>query len=323
MDGIFNVLKPPGMTSHDVIGFLRRALNTKKIGHGGTLDPDAAGVLPVFAGTATRLLSYAMEGRKQYIAEFTLGEQRDTGDDSGTLVKTMPVPELSEAKLKEVLQSFLGKQIQLPPMYSAVKINGQKLYQLARKGVEVERKARPIEIYKLELLDAKLPTESISAKNSFTVAYTGISVFTTLLHTALNDSSEVETFDVVVVLLTYFRVLGEDIATALGTCGTMSFLLRTQVGSYLLNEAHTLQEIAENPAGCCAEPITAVSHLPKLELTANQAARITNGVRTTVNGTVDGQYALLGHNSEFLGIGKCVDSKVQAEKIFEKYIVQL
>ena len=298
MDGIFNVLKPPGMTSHDMIGFLRRALNTKKIGHGGTLDPDAAGVLPVFAGTATRLLSYAMEGRKQYIAEFTLGEQRDTGDDSGTLVKTMPVPELSEAKLKEVLQSFLGKQIQLPPMYSAVKINGQKLYQLARKGVEVERKARPIEIYKLELLDAKLPTESISAKYSFTVAV---------------ECSKG----------TYIRVLGEDIATALGTCGTMSFLLRTQVGSYLLNEAHTLQEIAENPAGCCAEPITAVSHLPKLELTANQAARITNGVRTTVNGTVDGQYALLGPNSEFLGIGKCVDSKVQAEKIFEKYIVQL
>ena len=298
MDGIFNVLKPPGMTSHDVIGFLRRALNTKKIGHGGTLDPDAAGVLPVFAGTATRLLSYAMEGRKQYIAEFTLGEQRDTGDDSGTLVKMMPVPELSEAKLKEVLQSFLGKQIQLPPMYSAVKINGQKLYQLARKGVEVERKARPIEIYKLELLDAKLPTESISAKYSFTVAV---------------ECSKG----------TYIRVLGENIATALGTCGTMSFLLRTQVGSYLLNEAHTLQEIAENPAGCCAEPITAVSHLPKLELTANQAARITNGVRTTVNGTVDGQYALLGPNSEFLGIGKCVDSKVQAEKIFEKYIVQL
>ena len=298
MDGIFNVLKPPGMTSHDVIGFLRRALNTKKIGHGGTLDPDAAGVLPVFAGTATRLLSYAMEGRKQYIAEFTLGEQRDTGDDSGTLVKTMPVPELSEAKLKEVLQSFLGKQIQLPPMYSAVKINGQKLYQLARKGVEVERKARPIEIYKLELLDAKLPTESISAKYSFTVAV---------------ECSKG----------TYIRVLGEDIATALGTCGTMSFLLRTQVGSYLLNEAHTLQEIAENPEGCCAEPISAVDHLPKLVLTANQAARITNGVRTTVNGTADGQYALLGPNSEFLGIGKCVDSKVQAEKIFEKYIVQL
>ena len=290
MDGIFNVLKPSGMTSHDVIGFLRRALNTKKIGHGGTLDPDAAGVLPVFAGSATRLLSYAMDGRKQYIAEFTLGEQRDTGDDSGTVVKTMPVPEISEQQLREVLQRFLGKQMQLPPMYSAVKINGQKLYQLARKGVEVEREARPIEIYRLELLDF--------TKSKFTVAV---------------ECSKG----------TYIRVLGEDIATALGTCGTMSFLLRTQVGSYLLNEAHTLQEIAENPEACCAEPITAVDHLSKLILTANQAARITNGVKTTVNGTADGQYALLGPENEFLGIGKCVESKVQAEKIFQHYKLQI
>ena len=274
------------MTSHDVIGFLRRALNTKKIGHGGTLDPDAAGVLPVFAGAATRLLSYAMEGRKQYIAEFTLGEQRDTGDDSGTVVKTMPVPELTVAQLQEVLQGFLGQQLQMPPMYSAVKINGQKLYQLARKGVEVERQARPIEIYKLELLD-----------------------FTSTKFTVAVECSKG----------TYIRVLGEDIATALGTCGTMSFLLRTQVGSYLLNEAHTLQEIAANPQGCCAEPISAVSHLPKLVLTANQAARLTNGVRTTVNGTLDGQYVLLGPENEFLGIGKCVECKVQAEKIFQHY----
>ena len=274
------------MTSHDVIGFLRRALNTKKIGHGGTLDPDAAGVLPVFAGTATRLLSYAMKGRKQYIAEFTLGEQRDTGDDSGAVVKTMPVPELTEAKLQEVLQSFLGQQLQMPPMYSAVKINGQKLYQLARKGVEVEREARPIEIYKLELLD-----------------------FTGTKFTVAVECSKG----------TYIRVLGQDIATALGTCGTMSFLLRTQVGSYLLNKAHTLQEIAANPQGCCAEPISAVSHLPKLVLTANQAARLTNGVRTTVNGTIDGQYVLLGPENEFLGIGKCVECKVQAEKIFQHY----
>ena len=274
------------MTSHDVIGFLRRALNTKKIGHGGTLDPDAAGVLPVFAGAATRLLSYAMEGRKQYIAEFTLGEQRDTGDDSGTVVKTMPVPELTVAQLQEVLQGFLGQQLQMPPMYSAVKINGQKLYQLARKGVEVERQARPIEIYKLELLD-----------------------FTSTKFTVAVECSKG----------TYIRVLGEDIATALGTCGTMSFLLRTQVGSYLLNEAHTLQEIAANPQGCCAKPISAVSHLPKLVLTANQAARLTNGVRTTVNGTIDGQYVLLGPENEFLGIGKCVECKVQAEKIFQHY----
>lgn len=298
MDGVFNVLKPPGMTSHDVIGFLRRVLNTKKIGHGGTLDPDAAGVLPVFAGSATRLLSYAVDGRKQYTAEFTLGEQRDTGDDSGRIVRTMSVPPISEAELHQALQRFLGKQLQLPPMYSAIKINGQKLYQLARKGVEVERQARPIEIYKLELLSAILPTEQADTaelgKYKFTVAV---------------ECSKG----------TYIRVLGEDIAAALGTCGCMSFLLRTQVGSYFLENAHTLQEIAANPAACCAKPITAVAHLPKLALNSRQAARITNGVRTTIAGTAEGQYVLLGPQEEFLGIGKCQEEKVQAEKIFAHY----
>ena len=284
-DGIFNVLKPPGMTSHDVIAFLRRVLNTKKVGHGGTLDPDAAGVLPVFTGTATRLLEFAVEGRKQYLVEVTLGKQTDTGDDSGSVVKEMPVPEFTEETLQKVLQSFLGKQKQLPPMYSAIKINGQKLYQLARKGVEVERELRDIEVYKLELLN-----------------------FTATTITLAVDCSKG----------TYIRVLGEDIATALGTCGTMSFLLRTQVGSYLLNESHTLQEIAADPASCVEAPVTAVDHLPKLVLTDNQAARITNGVRTTVVGTAEGQYVLMSNDEVFLGIGKCKDEMIQATKIFAK-----
>ena len=284
-DGIFNVLKPPGMTSHDVIAFLRRALNTKKVGHGGTLDPDAAGVLPVFTGTATRLLEFAVEGRKQYLVEVTLGKQTDTGDDSGTVVKEMPVPEFTEETLQKVLQSFLGKQKQLPPMYSAIKINGQKLYQLARKGVEVERELRDIEVYKLELLN-----------------------FTATTLTLAVDCSKG----------TYIRVLGEDIATALGTCGTMSFLLRTQVGSYHLNESHTLQEIAANPASCVEAPVTAVDHLPKLVLTDNQAARITNGVRTTVAGTAEGKYVLMSSGNEFLGIGTCKDSMVKGDKIFAR-----
>ncbi len=284
-DGIFNVLKPPGMTSHDVIAFLRRVLNTKKVGHGGTLDPDAAGVLPVFTGTATRLLEFAVEGRKQYLVEVTLGKQTDTGDDSGTVVKEMPVPEFVEETLQKVLQSFLGKQKQLPPMYSAIKINGQKLYQLARKGVEVERELRDIEVYKLELLN-----------------------FTATTLTLAVDCSKG----------TYIRVLGEDISTALGTCGTMSFLLRTQVGSYLLNESHTLQEIAADPVSCVEAPVTAVEHLPKLVLTDNQAARITNGVRTTVAGTAEGQYVLMSADNEFLGIGSCKEERVQATKIFAK-----
>lgn len=286
MDGIFNVLKPPGMTSHDVIGFLRRALQTKKIGHGGTLDPDAAGVLPVFAGTATRLLEFAVEGRKQYIAEFTLGQQTDTGDDSGSVIKELPVPQLTLAGLEALLARFTGPQLQLPPMYSALKVNGQKLYELARRGVDVERQPRPIEIYKLELLHF--------TPASFTVAV---------------ECSKG----------TYIRVLGEDLAAALGTCGTMSFLLRTQVGAYTLNQSHTLQEIAADPEGCVAAPVTAVAHLPRLPLSARQAARITNGVRTTMAGVAEGQYVLLGPAEEFLGIGCCTEEKVQAEKIFAHY----
>ena len=286
MDAIFNVLKPPKMTSHDVIGFLRRALNTKKIGHGGTLDPDAAGVLPVFAGSATRLLEFAVEGRKEYIAEFTLGAQTDTGDDSGEVVKTLPVPQFTQEQLLTVLAQFIGPQLQLPPMYSAIKINGKKLYQLARQGVEVERTARPIEVYKLELLHY---TEA-----SFTV------------RVACSKG-------------TYIRVLGEDLATALGTCGTMSFLLRTQVGAYTIDKAFTLQEIAANPEGCAAEPLTAVDALPRLRVNARQAARITNGVRTTLAGTADGRYVLLGPADEFLGIVCCEQERLQAEKILMHY----
>mgnify|MGYP000501980650 CR=1 FL=1 len=157
MDAIFNVLKPPQMTSHDVIGFLRRMLNTKKIGHGGTLDPDAAGVLPVFAGSATRLLEFAVEGRKEYIAEFTLGAQTVTGDDSGEVVKTMPVPAFGKQELEAVLAQFTGKQLQLPPMYSAVKINGQPLYKAARKGQTLERTPRPITIYEITYLGSPAP----------------------------------------------------------------------------------------------------------------------------------------------------------------------
>ena len=286
MDAIFNVLKPPKMTSHDVIGFLRRVLNTKKIGHGGTLDPDAAGVLPVFAGSATRLLEFAVEGEKEYIAEFTLGAQTDTGDDSGEVVKTLPVPQFSREELQAVLARFVGKQLQLPPMYSAIKVNGKKLYQLARQGVEVERTARPIEVYKLELLHF--------TDKTFTV------------RVACSKG-------------TYIRVLGEDLATALGTCGTMSFLLRTQVGAYTIDKAYTLQEIAANPEGCAAAPLTAVDALPKLKVNARQAARITNGVRTTLAGTADGRYVLLGPDAEFLGIVRCEQERLQAEKILAHY----
>lgn len=286
MDGVFNVLKPPNMTSFDVVAFLKRALQTKKLGHGGTLDPDAAGVLPVFAGNATRLLEFAVEGQKEYLVELTLGQRTDTGDDSGTVLETMPVPVLEQTQVEACLKGFVGPQMQVPPMYSALKQNGQKLYQLARQGIEVEREARPIEIYKLELMnmtDKKLTMAVECSKG------------------------------------TYIRVLVEDIAKALGTCGTMSFLLRTQVGKYYINDAHTLQEIAANPEACKGELIGAVAHLHKLLLTGKQAARITNGVRTTIRGTEPGRYVLLGPGNEFLGLGICENEIIKADKILEHY----
>lgn len=289
MDGIFNVLKPPKMTSHDVVAYLRRVLRTKKIGHAGTLDPDAAGVLPVFTGTATRLLEFAVEGRKQYTVEITLGMQTDTGDDSGSVIKTMPVPHFGEEEILEVLKSFTGKQMQVPPMYSALKVNGQKLYTLARKGIEVEREAREIEVFKLELL---------------------------------YFNSEKITLAVECSKGTYIRVLAEDIAERLGTCGTMSFLLRTQVGRFEINNSATLQEIAENAEKFILKPETAVDHMPKVILTPKQASRITSGVRTTVAGTADGCYCLLSPEGEFLGIGTCADEKIKADKVFYHYVIQ-
>ena len=286
MDGIFNVIKPPDMTSFDVVAYLRHALKTKKIGHGGTLDPDAAGVLPVFAGTATRLLEFAVEGEKEYIAEFTLGKETSTGDDTGAVLRTLPVPVLEENLLEETLAKFLGKQMQMPPMYSALKIDGQKLYKLARQGIEVERKAREIEVFALELLNFPENTCTVRIKCSKG---------------------------------TYIRVLGEDISRTLGTCGTMSFLLRTQVAGFYINEAHTLAEIVSNPEGCMSKPISAVSDLAKIILTPKQAFRVTSGVRTTIRNLEDGRYAILGPEEEFLGIGLASEGMLKAEKIFAQY----
>ncbi len=277
------------MTSHDVVAFLRRATNTHKMGHAGTLDPDAAGVLPVFAGSATRLLEYAAAERKTYRVEITLGRQTDTGDDSGRVIRTAAVPQLQAAKLRAVLAGLQGRRLQKPPMYSAVKINGQKLYRLARSGVDIDRPEREICLYRLELL-----------------------YFTEQTLTVAVECSKG----------TYIRVLAEDIAAALQSCGTVSFLLRTRVGAFELAAAHTLQEIAAAPAAWLLPPVTALAGLPQLQLTARQAARIASGVRTTVAAAPDGRYALLDPQGELVGVGICRESMVQAEKILRHYLIQ-
>lgn len=283
--GIINVLKPCGMTSHDVISFMRRVLNTKKIGHSGTLDPDAAGVLPVFAGTATRLLEYALEDGKSYRAEITFGIKTDTGDDSGTVVQTSALPVCSAEDFAAVLQDFTGVQKQLPPMYSALKLNGQPLYKLARKGIEVERETREIFISRLELI-------------------------------SFNPQKAV--LDVECSKGTYIRTLLEDICARLGVCGTMSFLLRTSAGGFKIEDAVTLQELEAEPLRYLLPEETAVMHLTEAVLTERQAWRITQGVTTSMAGMADGLYRLKGQSGEFYGIGKAAGGVMKGVKILHQ-----
>ena len=153
MDGVLIVNKPKGYTSHDVVNVLRKALNTKKIGHTGTLDPNATGVLLILVGAATKISKYLIEHDKTYIATIKLGEKTDTGDSEGNVIEeNQDSPVFSREQLEEVLKTFIGKQKQIPPKYSAIKVNGKKAYEYARQGQEIELEPRDIEIYSIKLL---------------------------------------------------------------------------------------------------------------------------------------------------------------------------
>ena len=152
MNGVLIINKPKGYTSHDIVNVVRKKLNTKKVGHTGTLDPDATGVLPILIGTATKISKYLIEHKKIYMATVRLGYKTDTADASGKIIKEDKYfQKIDDKKIEDILASFLGKQKQVPPMYSAIKVDGKKLYEYARDGVEIERAARDIEIYDIEV----------------------------------------------------------------------------------------------------------------------------------------------------------------------------
>lgn len=288
LDGILNILKPPGMTSHDVVSLVRKTLHTKKVGHAGTLDPDAAGVLPIFVGKATRLIEYATEAPKTYRVHMQFGVQTDTGDDSGNIIKKSEIYFLDEELITKVLQEFQGEQEQIPPMYSAIKHDGKKLYELARSGVEVERKPRKIFIEAIRLL----------AKNE-----QGLFL------------------EVICSKGTYIRTLVEDIAQKLDMCATMTFLLRMQVGVFNIQEAISLEIFLEKQKSCLLNAELAINHLPKIKLTEKQSLRFSQGVLTTIQ-DLDLKYKqteqlrVYTHEDVFLGIG-CVDSKqIKPLKVF-------
>ncbi len=212
MNGIINVLKPPGMTSSDVVVTLRRLLNIKKAGHTGTLDPDAAGVLPICLGKATRLADYIMHATKVYRFELLLGIETDTLDISGNIIASCDEYPNSD-QVYRVIKEFTGDFLQKPPMYSAIKVQGQKMYQLARQGQEIELAPRPVTIHRMDLLFSHHPNKYF--------------------------------IEVTCSKGTYVRSLCRDIGRSLGCGGVMSFLIRCQTGEFSLSEAVTLDEIAQ------------------------------------------------------------------------------
>lgn len=213
MDGIINVKKEKGFTSHDVVAKLRGILHQKKIGHTGTLDPDATGVLPVCIGRATKVCGLLTDKRKTYIAEVQLGVVTDTQDMTGALLQKKDVC-LSREQLQQVVDVFVGEISQVPPMYSAVKVNGKRLYELARNGEEIERKPRTITIYNNQLL-------------------------------SYDEKSALCRMEVECSKGTYIRTLCHDMGEKLGCGAAMASLVRTRVDRFLLEEAYTISQIEE------------------------------------------------------------------------------
>ena len=212
MDGVIVIRKEKGFTSHDVVAKLRGILHMKKIGHTGTLDPDAEGVLPVALGKATRLVDMITDKEKTYEAVMRLGVVTDTQDMSGTVLSQTAELHVTEEELRAVIESFVGDYMQVPPMYSALKVNGKKLYELAREGKTVERKPRPVHFYEIEILEINLP----------------------LVHFRVTCSKG-----------TYIRTLCHDIGEKLGCGAAMETLLRTKVGRFTLDDAITLAQTEE------------------------------------------------------------------------------
>ena len=210
-NGIINIYKEKGFTSHDVVAKMRGICKQKKIGHTGTLDPDAVGVLPVCLGSGTKLCDMLTDKDKEYVAELLLGVETDTQDISGQIIKKSE-PVQDENFVREAVLSFQGEYMQVPPMYSALKVNGKKLYELARAGKEVERQARPVRIHEIEILEIKLPVVKIRVACSKG---------------------------------TYIRTLCADIGQKLGCGGTMQSLLRTKVGIFKAEDAITLAQLEE------------------------------------------------------------------------------
>jgi len=262
-------------TSHDVVAKLRGILRERRIGHAGTLDPMATGLLTIFVGRATRGAQFAEAEAKTYIARLQPGIVTDTQDITGRVLERSGVT-VSRGDLEAVLPRFLGEIEQVPPMYSAIQIDGQRLYKLARQGIEVERKARPVTIYDIRVLgeaEAGFDLEITCSKG------------------------------------TYIRTLCHDIGQVLGAGGTMTALRRTRVGAFSLEEACTLDElkVTADPAQFLRPVDTLFAQYPRLTVDAKQEQKIKHGQQILIPTGDQGRCRVYGENGEFLALGEILD----------------
>ena len=283
MNGIVIIDKPQGWTSQDVTARLRRVFSTKRIGHGGTLDPMATGVLPVFVGRATRGVEFFEHAEKTYEAVIRFGLTTDTEDTTGNVLKRRGVS-LTEAQLQEVLPRFRGEILQVPPMYSALKVGGQKLVDLARKGQTVERKPRPITIHELQLLEFAGETARLRVRCSKG---------------------------------TYIRTLCKDIGEALGCGGCMEALRRITAGEYTIGESVPLQTLldSDDPGQYLRSVDTMFRQYPDVKLTEKQHQRCLHGNSFSVK-LPEGTYRCYSQSGEFLMLGKVEDGVMSTIKSF-------
>lgn len=271
MNGIINILKPPGMTSHDAVSYIRRVFAMKKVGHAGTLDPAAAGVLPVFLGSATRLIEYSAEAAKSYRVEVTFGFETDTGDDTGKVTQTGPCELPARQRLEEVLATFIGTITQIPPVYSAIKVDGKKLYELARAGIAVEPKARQVHIYDIRILEVRQSTLLLDV-----------------------DCSKG----------TYIRSLCQDIGRKLGCPAVMSFLVRTKVGDFTLEQAVSIEEISNKKEAIVLPLDFAVTHLPLVKLSPSECKDLQQGKAVFTQACPSALVRLYDTQERLVGIGQ-------------------
>lgn len=290
MDGVIVLNKPWGKTSHDMVSFIRRLLGTRRVGHTGTLDPAAVGVLPICIGKATKAAELLTAADKAYRAELVLGMTTDTQDAEGEILTEQPVTCTAEDVERAVLE-FVGEIKQIPPMYSAIKQDGKKLYELARAGITVERKARNVTIHSIQIEEVDLEKGMV-------------------------------TIDVACSKGTYIRTLCEDIGLRLGCGGYMNKLERTKSGQFLLEHSFTCDELAVlKDEGKLENAIVPVDQLfpdfPKLYLTDAQTTKVKNGVRIPYPKlTAHQQYRLYAPNGEFLAVSRHDGERLCMEKAF-------